>query len=434
MRIAIFVGSFPLISETFILHQITGLIDLGHDVDIFAENKPPEGTLIHPEVFKYDLLARTKYVDAPPESTYWEMPVYPINGETWLPGNDKPIPNMLRILNAGEAFTRCYSVSPELTMATLDRHEYGFQAESLSALYRLYALCSQSKTYDIAHAHFGPVGNNFRFVKALWSVPFLVTFHGYDFSIVPRKEGSDVYQKLFGTADAVTVNSEYTRKSVENLGCSAEKIYKLAVGINPDEFTYRECLRKSTEPVRIITVGRLTEKKGIEYSIRAFAKVREKHPEALYDIIGEGPLRTDFEKLVCELGIEDSVTLYGAQDAGFVRQKIAEAHLFVLTSVTAENGDQEGTPVSLMEAQAAGLPVISTFHSGIPEVVIDGHSGFLLRERDALALAERLIYLIENPEICLKMGQQGRKHVEDKFDIRKLNQELVSLYKTLSVR
>ncbi len=148
MRVAMFVGSFPLISETFILRQITGLIDLGHKVDIFTENKPPDGVPIHSEVLKYNLLERTKYIIAPPESTYWEMPVYPITGETWLPEAEKPIPNFLRIFKAAPTFIQCLTVAPKLTISTLDRHQYGYQAESLSALYRLWALCSKSETWQ----------------------------------------------------------------------------------------------------------------------------------------------------------------------------------------------------------------------------------------------------------------------------------------------
>ena len=428
MRIAIFVGGFPLISETFILRQITGLIDLGHEVDIFAENRPPENAPIQPDVLKYDLLARTKYIDAPPEATYWEMPVYPLGGETWLPGAEEPIPNMLRILNAGEAFIRCYSVAPELTKETLDAREYGFQAESLSALYRLYALCSQSNTYDVVHAHFGPVGNNFRFAKALWDAPFVVSFHGYDFCTVPRKEGKNVYQRLFETADAVTVNSNYTRGRVEALGCATNKLKKLPEGLNVDDFSFRDRAGKLGEPVRVVTVGRLTEKKGIEYSIRAVAKVRERYPKLHYDIIGDGPLRSHLEELIDELGVGDIVVLHGARDTNYVREIMRDAQLFMLSSVTAESGDVEGQGLVLQEAQASGLPVLATDHNGFPESIVPNKSGFLVPERDSESLADRLMYLIEHPDLWTKMGLEGRKHVETNYDIRKLNRQLVQIY------
>ncbi|MEO7685210.1 MAG: glycosyltransferase [Gemmatimonadaceae bacterium] len=124
------------------------------------------------------------------------------------------------------------------------------------------------------------------------------------------------------------------------------------------------------------------EKKGFEYSIRAVARVRDVGPGLRYDIVGDGPLHQQLENLIRELGVERKVFLHGSQTGEVVQRMMAEAHLFVLASVTAANGDQEGTPVSLLEAQASGLPVLSTWHSGIPEVVLHEQTGFLVAERD----------------------------------------------------
>jgi colanic acid/amylovoran biosynthesis glycosyltransferase len=115
-----------------------------------------------------------------------------------------------------------------------------------------------------------------------------------------------------------------------------------------------------------------------------------------------------------------------------VREKIAQAHLFLLPSVTGSDGDQEGIPVSLMEAQACGLPVVSTRHSGIPELVHDGKSGLLADERDVPGIANAIIWLIEHSEEWINMGKEGRKIVEANFNIHTLNQELVSLYEQVS--
>jgi colanic acid/amylovoran biosynthesis glycosyltransferase len=428
LRIAMFVGSFPEVSETFILHQITGLLDLGHQVQIYANSKPEPGAPVHPEVDRYRLLERTTYINGPAESLDWDLPVWPLHGRTWPPGSATSIPNSIRLARALPKLLRCLATEPRLTLQTLDAREYGCQATSLSALYRLATLLAAAKQYDVLHAHFGPVANSFRFARSLWRAPLVVTFHGYDFCAVPREEGPNVYQHLFRTVDAVTVNSEYTRAKVIELGCAAQRIHSLHVGLNLDQFRFRDRVRHPNEPVRILSVGRLVEKKGIEYSIRAVASVRQKHPDLRYDIIGDGPLKPSLEQLISELGLGQNVTLHGSRDSVFVQERMAEAHLFMLTSVTAADGDQEGTPVSLMEAHASGLPVLSTRHSGIPEVVLDGASGFLLQERDVQGLAEKTHYLIEHPEICRAMGARGRQHVEDQFDIRKLNRDLAALY------
>jgi colanic acid/amylovoran biosynthesis glycosyltransferase len=427
LRIAMFVGSFPVVSETFIVRQITGLIDLGHEVDIYADTRAEAGAPIHPEIAKYRLLERTTFMELPPETAPFEMPVWPITGRTWPPGSATSIHNSLRVARAVPKFFRCLWKAPRLACRVLDRQEFGYQAASLSSLLRLARLCRRPGQYDALHAHFGPVGNSFRFARELWDAPLIVSFHGYDFSTVPRKEGARVYQKLFATADAVTVNSDYARRQVESLGCPAARLHKLPVGLDPDAFPFRERALKSGEPVRILTVARLTEIKGHEFVVRAVAKLRELRGDVRYEIAGDGPLREELERLVAELGLRAAVTFHGACDSGEVQRLMAEAHLFVLASVSVA-GDQEGQGLVLQEAQAAGLPVVATNHGALPEGLVADQSGFLVPERNVDALAERLDYLVRHPEFWPKMGRTGRKYVETHYDIRRLNSHLVQLY------
>ncbi len=135
--------------------------------------------------------------------------------------------------------------------------------------------------------------------------------------------------------------------------------------------------------------------------------------------------------MVENLHIKGYVKFLGAVEQNEVPRLYQKAHIFILPSITADNGDQEGIPVVLMEAQATGLPIISTYHTGIPEVVVDGKSGFLVPEKNVDALAEKLEYLIEHPEIWPNMGQYGRKFVEEHYDINKLNQKLVEIHQNL---
>jgi colanic acid/amylovoran biosynthesis glycosyltransferase len=219
MRVAMIAGSFPLISETFILRQITGLIDLGHEVDIYAEWRPPAGMPLHPAVLQYALLARTTYIDLPPEVQHWDAPVWPITGQTWVPGEAHPVSNASRVRRAIPAVVRCMLRAPHTTLSVLRPREFGEQARSLSALHRLDVLAARRREYDVVHAHFGPIGLTFRFASRLWRAPLIVSFHGYDFSSWPREQGEDVYVPLFRTAALVTVNSAYSRGRVEALGC-----------------------------------------------------------------------------------------------------------------------------------------------------------------------------------------------------------------------
>jgi len=403
------------------------LLDLGHVLDIYADTRVESGAPVHPEVGRYGLLERTTFMDMPPETAPWEMPVWPVAGRTWLPGSETAVRNSVRLGRALPKLVRCLAHSPRLTLEVLSRSQYRYQAASLSALHRLAVLCRKPKKYDVLHAHFGPVGNSFRFARTLWKAPMIVSFHGYDFSTQPRREGRELYGRLFETIDAITVNSQYTRRQVEKLGSPAEKLHHLPVGVDPNEFPFRERTFQRGGPVRILTVARLQEIKGHEYAIRAVGKLRERHPAVRYDVVGDGPLRKKLEDLAKQLELQDRVVFHGALDGAAVRGLMDEGHVFVLASVSVE-GDQEGQGLVLQEAQAAGLPVIATRHGALPEGILPDQSGFLVPERDVDALAERLNFLVEHADIWPMMGRAGRRFVEEYFDIRKLNLRLEELY------
>lgn len=428
LRIAVFAGSFPVVSETFILRQITGLLERGHAVDIYADTRADPAGPVHVEVARHRLIERTRFMDMPPETAPWEMPVWPLTGRTWLPGSNRPTWNAVRLARAVLKLLRCLARSPRLTREVLDRAEYRYQAESLSGLYRLAALCRAPGNYDVLHAHFGPVANSFRFARKLWGAPLIVSFHGYDFSTLPRKEGRDVYRRLFQTVDAITVNSDYTRAQVEGLGGPPGKIRKLPMGLDPAEFEFRERTLQPGRPVRLLTVARLTEIKGHEHVIRAVATVRARHPGLCYDIVGDGPRRGRLEALAAELDVTGAVNFHGAADGAAVRRHLASADLFVLASVSVE-GDQEGQGLVLQEAQAAGLPVLATRHGGLPEGLLPGESGFLVPEGDVEALAERLNFLVEHPGLWPMMGRAGRRYVEEHYDSRRLGDLLEAIYR-----
>ena len=427
LRIAIFVGRFPVISETFILRQITGLLELGHDVRIFADAEPADAEPAHPEVARFKLAQRTTYVGGPPESLVWELPVRPLLGRTWPPGASKPVANWRRLAQGIPKVLRCLIRAPAFLGQVLSSRQYGYQASSLSGLYRLATLCKDSRRFDVLHAHFGPVGNSYRFARDFCRAPLVVSFHGYDFSTRPRTEGATMYDQLFRVADLVTVNSAFTHSRVESLGCSKDKLRKLPVGLDPAEFPFRERTLQPGSPIRLLTVARLTEIKGHEYAIRAVAQLRKTIPAVRYDILGDGPLRQSLEELARQLGMSDAVVFHGAQGGNEVKGLLAQAHLFLLTSVNVE-GDQEGQGLVLQEAQACGLPVVATAHGALPEGLLNGLSGFLVPERDVSALALRLASLITLASTWPAMGQAGRAFVEQHYDIRKLNRQLAAIY------
>jgi colanic acid/amylovoran biosynthesis glycosyltransferase len=430
LRIAMFVGSFPAISETFILRQIKGLLDLGHEVDIYADTRGEINGPLHSEVSAYRLLEHTTFMDMPPAAAPWELPVRPIAGRTWTPGASKPEFNCLRVLQAVPHAVRCFAATPRLARQVLDRAQYGFQAESLSALFRLSSLTRRRCRYDVLHAHFGPIGNSFRFARELWQAPLLVSFHGYDFCTLPRQQGLGMYRHLFDTADVVTVNSEFTRRRVAALGCRPEKLREMRVGLDLGKFPFRERRQRSdSDPIRLITVARLIELKGHEFALRAVALLRQKHRNLSYDIVGDGPLRSYLERLSIELGLQGVLRWHGARAGAFIEDLMAEAHIGLLASVSIE-GDAEGQGLFVQEAQACGLPVVVTQHGALPEGLVPDGSGFVVPERDPVRLAERLDYLVENPGRWGEMGRTGAAFVASRYDIRQLTGRLVELYRS----
>ena len=198
------------------------------------------------------------------------------------------------------------------------------------------------------------------------------------------------------------------------------------MGLNPDDFPFRERTLTPGQPVRILSIGRLVEVKGHEFLIRAMAELRKKHPEVHCDIIGDGPLRPQLQALIDQLALPN-VTLHGSRAGAAVRQMIAESHLLVMGSVSVE-GDQEGQGLVLQEAQASGLPVLATRHGALPEGMLDGRSGFLVPEKDVAAMAGKLEYLVEHPGLWPELGRCGREFVAQRYDIRNLNRQLADIY------
>jgi colanic acid/amylovoran biosynthesis glycosyltransferase len=428
MRIAFLLHQFPALSETFVLRQIAGMVELGNDVHIFAECRGDSG-LTHPAVTRYDLLNRTTFVDAPSESVPYELPAWPISGTTWPPDTGVAVSNRRRLARAAPVLTRVLCKQPRLTREVLSQHNYGYQARSLSALYRLSALASRRMRFDVLHAHFGPVGKNFRFARKLWQAPLVVSFHGYDFSTWPQREGTAAYRVLFNEVDLVTVHTDYAHQHLLRLGCPERLLRRLACGIDLQEFGFRSRSKPVHGRTQLLTVGRLVKKKGIEFAINAVCELVARGHKLSYEIIGDGPLRASLTSLIQQRGAEDYITLSGARDTNYVRRRMQDSDLFMLASVTAADGDTEGAPVSLLEAQACGMPVISTLHAGIPEIVDDNVAGLLVPERDTSALRDALAYLLDNDGLWSAMGSSGRAFVERQHDLELLNNRLVDLYK-----
>lgn len=243
-----------------------------------------------------------------------------------------------------------------------------------------------------------------------------------------EKQGQTIYTELFGTGDFFLANCDFFRQRVVKLGCDPNKIVVHRSGLDCSKFIFIPRYPQPDGQVRIATTGRLVEKKGIEYAIRAIAKQAKVYPKLEYNIIGDGPLRETLQQLIQHLNVSHIVKLLGWKHEQEIIEILNQSHIFIAPSVTAQDGNQDAPINVLKEAMATGLPVISTYHGGIPELVEDGVSGFLVPERDVDTLAERLDYLIKHSENWAEMGCAGRAFVETHYDLHKLNDRLVEIY------
>lgn len=398
LALAFYVSEFPVLSETFVLGQITGMIDRGHDVTIFA-NRPEPGGKIHPDVVRYDLLKRTRY---------WPKPT---------PGDERAVAirALRHPLRALEVAYRC-------------RAEPSPRASRRKAL-----LPVADGSFDAIICHFGNNAVAAQHLRDLGGLrgKLVAIFHAWELTLLLRERGEHYYDELWEKVDLVLPISEHWQRLVLKLGCSPRKVAVHHMGVDTKRLTFRARDNETAEPMKLLSVSRLVEKKGLADAIAAVAGLREVGLRARYRIVGDGPLRDELEAMVIDLGLGDVVELIGSKTQDEVQELLDDAHVLLAPSVTAANGDQEGIPVSIMEAMAHGLPVVSTKHTGIPELVEDGVSGYLVEEHDVSALTDVLARLAQEPERWAELGRAGRAKVERDFDQDRLNDELVEKIRAL---
>ncbi len=285
----------------------------------------------------------------------------------------------------------------------------------------------------VLHAHFGPEGWELLRVRRATRLPLVTTFYGYDMSMLPRDSlWRERYAELFDRGDLFLVEGPHMRVALIGLGCPAAKVRIQRIGIELALTPFRSRAPAVGRPVRLLFCGRFAEKKGLPDALEAAATVRARHPRVELCVIGDGEERPRVERLILSLGLSGCVRLLGLQPYEVVRRELAAADILLAPSRTASDGDTEGgAPTILLEAQAAGLPVVATTHADIPYVVVPGKSGLLAPEGDPAALAECLETLLDAPEGWAEMGRAGRRHVEQAHDVRTTAAGLEEVYFSL---
>lgn len=291
-----------------------------------------------------------------------------------------------------------------------------------------YSICKKENA-KILHIHFGYHGIKFLRLKRVLKIPMICSFYGTDVFMFPfQKKGNlKKLQNLFFHADAILVLGPYMKKSLINLGCPAEKIIIHHLGVVTQKIEFRERIISENKPLKFLLASSFVEKKGIDICLKALVKVNHKI-DFKVEIIGDGILKNEIIQLINQLNLQDKVTLHGYQKYEFMLNLAYSCDIFLQASKTSSKNDKEGTPMVLVDMMATGLPVISTRHSDIPEIVEEGITGFLAEENDVDSFARKIMEFWSKREQIPKLSKNCRIKIENDFDAQKQSIILEKIY------
>jgi colanic acid/amylovoran biosynthesis glycosyltransferase len=407
LRILYCINRFPSVSETFIVNQIVEMIKHGHHIAIYALIKQ-DIDVVHDGIRQYGLLNSTTFAPRVPSS---------------LVGRAKKVFRLFGSYAHDRAIMRCISSFRIFGLMRIVPFRRFIHCRNL-------AQEMEEFEPDIIHAHFGTnaiLPMCAQKAGACPSAKMLVSFHGFDLCNTLNNR----YYDLFRHAQCFTVNSNYTYKIAESIGCPTEKLVKLPMGVDCNQFMPRphHGYDKKTDVIKILYVGRLVEIKGVDLAIRSIARLSSLTDKKIrFVVVGDGDMRNEAEKLVKDFNLQSIVEFRGSLSQKETIECFANSDIFLFPGVTAKDGRQEAQGLVIQEAQAMELPVVVSDAGGVPEGLIDGESGFVIPERDVDAIAKALKYLLENPEKRASMGRKGREFVRERFDLSVLGGRLEKLY------
>jgi glycosyltransferase involved in cell wall biosynthesis len=276
----------------------------------------------------------------------------------------------------------------------------------------------------VLHAHFGssalPAS---RIAKAL-GIPLVVTYHGMDITVRAKTEAeAERRRRAFAAADRVIAVSQFIANALRAAGCPDEKITLHYIGVDTQKFTPATAPRSENE---VLFVGRLVDKKGVIHLVRAMAAVRKSVPDASLTIAGDGPLREGLAREAEALKVP--ATFLGVQTPEQVQQLMRRAAVLAGPSIADNRGNAEGLPITFLEAQASGLPLVVSTSGGTGEGVVHGTTGFLFAPGDEEALAQHLTTLLGDSALRARMSEAAREHMVEHFDLRRQTGRLEGVY------
>ena len=411
MKILYLLNVFPKLSETFILNEITGLIDLGHDIKIIALHNLKEEK-VHDKVKEYNLINKTKYLEFYSDweektNKYSKLKVFELG--SWALFNSSRLSKEERF----KLLDLLYESEPN--------NEVAFR-KFLDCL-DIIKIIKEKKIKHI-HCHFADENVAIAYIiNKVIGIPYTFTTHAYDIFISPDKD----IKKWADNAKKVITISEYNKKYMyEKLRIPLEKI---------EIVTYSKYLNKlkpikeyRNDPFRLISISRLIEKKGYPYLIKACKILKDKGISFSCDIQGEGKQKEELKELIKKNNLENDIKLGGVFTHEEVLEFMETGSVFVLPCIQAKNGDMDGIPNVLMESMAKEIPTISTKLVGIPELIENNVNGILVPQKNPETLAEAIIKIKNDNEFADRIRKKGRERVMEKFNVEKNVRKLLEVF------
>lgn len=290
----------------------------------------------------------------------------------------------------------------------------------------------------VLHSHFGYRGWKDLPLARRHGMRHVVTFYGHDVTMYPRRwpVWRQRYEELFATADLFLCEGPFMASTLVAAGCPQDKVRVQRLGVEMTRFASEPRRLGDDGVLRVLIAGAFREKKGIPLALEALGRLGAGGQAVEVTLIGDAgadPREQAEKRRILEAlrraGLKDRVRPLGFVSYDRLLEEAYRHHVFLSPSVTAADGDSEGgAPLAIIEMAATGMPVVSTTHCDIPEVVVDGETGLLAAEGDVGGLVERLQRLAEHPELLSQMGAAGRGHVEERFDVRRCAAQLREVY------
>jgi colanic acid/amylovoran biosynthesis glycosyltransferase len=299
----------------------------------------------------------------------------------------------------------------------------------------------KNKKPALLQSHFGNRGYYDLKLKEKLGIPQVTTFYGHDASMMPQdQKWRSRYKELFARCECFLAEGGHMKKTLVELGCADSKVLVQRLGVDLEKIPFIPRRIESDRKIRILMASTFRDKKGITYGLEAFSKIASSYKNVELTMIGDAgrserevEYKKEIMRVIDARHLHDRINNLGFLAYPEFIEESKKHDIFLAPSMRGSDGETEGgAPVTLIEMSAFGMPIVSTLHCDIPEVILDGKSGFLVPEKDADALSAQLEYLVTHPEQWEEMGRAGRAHIEQEYDAKKQGLKLEKIYADLA--